>query len=69
MPRGGRGIPPPLHLSAPWPLTEMGQYSMERYGHEDSKKYRLISVGHLWAEKFPIEIVTAQPNLNLNLIT
>ena len=34
----------------------MSQYSMERSCPKDSKKYRLIPVGGLWAEKFAIEI-------------
>ena len=34
----------------------MIQYSMESACPDDSKKYRLISVGDLWAEQFAIEI-------------
>ena len=34
----------------------MSQYSMERCYPDNSKKYRLISVGDLWAEQFAIEI-------------
>ena len=34
----------------------MSQYSMERWYPDNSKKYRLISVGDLWAEQFAIEI-------------
>ena len=36
----------------------MSQYSMERWYPDNSKKYRLISVGDLWAEQFAIEIDT-----------
>ena len=34
----------------------MSQYSMESACPDDSKKYRIISVGGLWAEQFTIEI-------------
>ena len=56
--RGG-WIPPTFNFescSAHRPPTEMGQYSMERPCPDDSKKYRLISVGCLWAEQFAIKI-------------
>ena len=34
----------------------MIQYSMESACPDDSKKYRIISVGGLWTEQFAIEI-------------
>ena len=43
-------------FSAHRQLTEMGQCSMESSCPEDSKKYRLISMGGLWAEQFAIKI-------------
>ena len=46
-----------LNCSAPRPLTEMSQYSNESSCSANSKKYWLILVGVLWAEKFAIEIV------------
>ena len=44
------------NFSAHEQLTEMSRYSVERRCPDDSKKYKLISVGRLWAEQLAIEI-------------